>query len=83
MLEDGTMCVLDCSVVASVKGAGNTSWSLPKTAEGPLLTLLLCKPISCVGPNFSNLLQAITCPFIAILLAALNGLNLTRAVFCF
>lgn len=62
LLEGGTTCVLDCSVVARGKGAGNTSWSVPKTAEGPLLIFLLCKPISCVGPNFSNLLQAITCP---------------------
>lgn len=46
---------LDCSVVAAAKGAGNISWSVPKTAEGPLLTFLLCKPISCVGPDFSSL----------------------------
>lgn len=66
LLSDGTRCALDiCSVGASVQGAGNTSWSVPKTAEGPLLTFLLCKPISCVGPNFSNFLQAITCPLIA------------------
>lgn len=66
LLSGGTRCALDIgSVGASVQGAGNTSWSVPKTAEGPLLTFLLCKPISCVGPNFSNFLQAITCPLIA------------------
>ena len=88
-LEDGTTCLERQSIVADrwCGGCGKylLQWSVCRTAQGPLVPFVLCRQVSCVGPNLLRFTTSNNMPIDStwnqILLAALNGLNLRRAFF--